>query len=193
MAAWGAGQPVSASGGGTSQEVQDLKKALEELRQQQTKQRLEALKQTAADLRLEAVERSLRDLRRAVEERRVGHPPSPLPPRGSPPVPLPPPKTGKPAPGPEGEAAASRAGVTVRLPAGAELFVDGVRCPLPPSGERTFDTPPLEGNGEYYYTLRAEVLRDGRRLTETRRVDFRPGQHVTVSFGDLGERVAALR
>jgi uncharacterized protein (TIGR03000 family) len=61
-----------------------------------------------------------------------------------------------------------------------------------PSDTRAFDTPELAPGQKYYYLLKAEVARDGRMIAQTRRVDFRSGERVTVSFDDLGAtRVSA--
>ncbi|MBA4067831.1 MAG: hypothetical protein C0501_29855, partial [Isosphaera sp.] len=59
------------------------------------------------------------------------------------------------------EAATDRATITVKLPAGASLYVDDKKSP---SAEpvRRFSTPPLPGGREFAYLMRAEVVRDGR-------------------------------
>jgi uncharacterized protein (TIGR03000 family) len=85
------------------------------------------------------------------------------------------------------EAVGAPARITVRLPADARLTVDGVDCPLT-SNMRSFDTPVLVPRQEFYYTLKAEVVRDGQPISQTRRVAFRSGQRVTVSFDDLESR-----
>lgn len=77
--------------------------------------------------------------------------------------------------------------ITVRLPAEARLFVNGLPCPLP-SDTRTFETPPLEAGREYTYTLQAQVKRDGENIVETKQAVFRAGEPVTVDFGDLRRR-----
>jgi uncharacterized protein (TIGR03000 family) len=82
--------------------------------------------------------------------------------------------------------------ITVRLPADARLSVDGVECPLT-SDMRAFDTPVLASGQKFYYLLKAEVVRDGRPIAQTRRVDFRSGESVIVSFEDLGTRVVTAR
>lgn len=92
----------------------------------------------------------------------------------------------------EGEAGSSPAQITVRLPADARLTVHGVACPLT-SDMRTFDTPSLPPGQTYYYLLKAEVVRDGRTIAQTRRVDFRSGQRVTVSFDNLGASLVTAR
>jgi len=86
------------------------------------------------------------------------------------------------------EAAARRAKeapahIKVRLPEDAQLYVHGVLCPLT-SDSRSFDTPKLEPGRKYLYLLRAEMERDGRKVTQTRRVVFRAGEDVTVNFDE---------
>jgi len=74
--------------------------------------------------------------------------------------------------------------ISVRLPEDARLYIDGVFCPLT-SDTRAFDTPKLEPGRKYLYVSRAELARDGRQRSETRRVIFRAGEQVTVNFEDL--------
>jgi len=91
-----------------------------------------------------------------------------------------------------GEHFSSPARITVHLPADARLTVHGVACPLT-SDTRTFDTPALEPGQKYYYLLKAEVVRNGRTLAQTKRVAFRSGERVTVSFADLGTNLVTAR
>ena len=58
---------------------------------------------------------------------------------------------------------------------------------------RTFQTPKLEPGRTYAYTLKAEVTRDGRTLSETRQVTLRAGKPVTVEFGEMGSALTASR
>jgi uncharacterized protein (TIGR03000 family) len=74
--------------------------------------------------------------------------------------------------------------LTVQLPESARLFVDNVACPQT-SSKRSFDTPKLEPGKTYYYTLRAELVRDGQTVSESRRVDVKAGKEINVSFGDM--------
>jgi uncharacterized protein (TIGR03000 family) len=83
----------------------------------------------------------------------------------------------------------NKARVTVRLPADARLFVDDVLCPLT-SGERTFTTPPLRTGRVYFYTLKAEVVRDGQTRSTSRRIDVEAGKELTVEFKDLPVQAA---
>ncbi len=63
--------------------------------------------------------------------------------------------------------------VTVKLPADARLYVDGVPCPLT-SATRSFDTPELDAGRSYYYTLKAEVVRDGETHAATSAWSWKP-------------------
>jgi uncharacterized protein (TIGR03000 family) len=75
--------------------------------------------------------------------------------------------------------------VTVTLPSDARLWVENVECPLT-SSIRSFDTPPLNANQKYYYNLKVEVARDGRKVSETQRVVITPGQEARVDFNSSG-------
>ena len=52
----------------------------------------------------------------------------------------------------------------------------------PQSPRRAFHTPELEKGQDYYYVLRAEVVRDGKPVSETRRVIVRAGETVQETF-----------
>jgi uncharacterized protein (TIGR03000 family) len=69
--------------------------------------------------------------------------------------------------------------VTVALPQGAKLFVDGEAKDVPPQGQ--FQTPELVKGAEYVYTFKAEL----NKQTQTQRVVFKAGQAVRVDFMDL--------
>lgn len=69
----------------------------------------------------------------------------------------------------------------VSLPAEARLTVDGSPT-TSTSGQRTFVSPPLQPGVDYYYTLRAEVQRDGQTVATTQRVQVRAGQDITVTL-----------
>ena len=45
-------------------------------------------------------------------------------------------------------------------------------------------TPALEPGKFYYYTLKAEVVRDGKALVETKKVFVEAGKEAFVDFGD---------
>jgi uncharacterized protein (TIGR03000 family) len=86
----------------------------------------------------------------------------------------------------------AKARVTVRLPADARLTIDDVVCPLT-SATRTFETPPLEPGRPYYYTLRAEVVRDGKPRAESQRVSVQAGKEARVDFQSLEATRTASR
>jgi len=85
-----------------------------------------------------------------------------------------------------------QAEVVVHLPADARLFVDNVPCPLT-SDTRTFKTPRLDPGKQYFYRLRAEVVRNGQTQSETVRVILNAGQQVRVEFANLTPVTTARR
>lgn len=80
--------------------------------------------------------------------------------------------------------------VTVKLPADAQLYVEGVLCPLT-TATRAFDTPELTAGQRYYYTLKAEVVRDGEKKAARKRVLVEAGKEITVEFKDLPVRTVS--
>jgi uncharacterized protein (TIGR03000 family) len=84
------------------------------------------------------------------------------------------------------------ANVVVRLPADARLYINGVVCPLT-SSTRSFDTPELQPGKSYYYTMKAELTRDGQTRSESQRVEVLAGKKVTVEFNKLPAEAAAAR
>jgi uncharacterized protein (TIGR03000 family) len=78
----------------------------------------------------------------------------------------------------------ARGTVVVKLPADATLYAEGRPLSLT-SGERTFVTPPLPTGRDYTYSFRAEYVRDGETISQSKRVAVRPGQSATVEFADL--------
>jgi uncharacterized protein (TIGR03000 family) len=75
--------------------------------------------------------------------------------------------------------------VLVELPDGARLFVDGKAVP-DATRQTSILTPPLEPGREYFYTLRAEITRDGQNYELSRRVVVTAGQSRTVVFPQPG-------
>ena len=80
-------------------------------------------------------------------------------------------------------AAGNAAKLTVDLPPGARLFVDNQ--PVNAAGVKTFNTPALVKGQAYYYTVRAELVRDGKPVSETRMVIVRAGETSRVAFPEL--------
>jgi uncharacterized protein (TIGR03000 family) len=86
---------------------------------------------------------------------------------------------------PENTSASGPAHLDVRLPAEAELWVDGKKTSQ--SGEtRKFTTPDLKPGQEYAYEMRAHWNGKDGKKEETRRVAFRAGQQVKVDFTKPG-------
>lgn len=96
----------------------------------------------------------------------------------------PPTETLAPAGGTRSAVASAVAHINVRLPADGRLLVDDVLCPRPGPGV-SFDTPALEPGRTYQYSVKAEVVRDGRTYTKSRRVTFGAGRTVSLDFSDL--------
>ncbi len=73
--------------------------------------------------------------------------------------------------------------VTVSLPQGAKLFVDGEAKDVPAHGQ--FQTPELIKGAEYVYMFKAELNADGSKQAQTQRVIFKAGEAVRVDFTDM--------
>jgi uncharacterized protein (TIGR03000 family) len=79
--------------------------------------------------------------------------------------------------------------VVVSLPPDAKLSFDD-KLTTSTNSLRTFVSPPLDRGKSYYYTLRAEVNRDGRDIVTTRRVAVRAGQETRINLEVPGQSVA---
>jgi uncharacterized protein (TIGR03000 family) len=82
-----------------------------------------------------------------------------------------------------------RAQLVVNLPADAKLTIEGMPT-TQTSSRRVFTSPPLEPGTPYYYTLKAEVVRNGQRMVATRDVTVRAGQTTTVTLDIPTEAVS---
>jgi uncharacterized protein (TIGR03000 family) len=82
--------------------------------------------------------------------------------------------------------------VTVRVPQDAKVYVDGVLCPIE-SGKSTFETPKLQAGRQYFYTIKAQMLRDGQNVSESRRVIVQAGKSTSVEFKEISNVQAARR
>jgi uncharacterized protein (TIGR03000 family) len=91
----------------------------------------------------------------------------------------------------EESAAPNRARMIVEVPSDAKLFIDDK--PMKTTNEkRSFSTPDLEKGETYYYEVRVEVMRDGKPLSETRKVIMKPGEVAKVNFKNI-ETTATAR
>jgi uncharacterized protein (TIGR03000 family) len=68
----------------------------------------------------------------------------------------------------------------------AEVWFDG-NATTQRGTERFFQSPPLQGDGRYQYTIKARWNRDGKNVEQERRVDVTPGRPVMVDF--RGEQI----
>jgi len=111
---------------------------------------------------------------------------------GAPPRPAP---SGEQAPPPKKEGTkgetSARARLVVRLPADAQLYIDD-NLMKSSSAQRTFVTPLLRPGQTYFYDLRADVIRDGKTVSLTRRVLLRPGDAVEAAFTDTDRPAATV-
>ncbi len=80
---------------------------------------------------------------------------------------------------------ADQAKITVKLPAGATLFVNGAKNERSES-VREFTTPKLKEGKKYNYTFKAEIVRNGLPEFEESKIEFQAGETLTVDFSQLG-------
>jgi uncharacterized protein (TIGR03000 family) len=59
------------------------------------------------------------------------------------------------------------------------------------SAQRTFVSPALETGAAYSYTLQAEIVREGRTVVETQRINVRAGETTRAAFGFSEQGVAS--
>jgi uncharacterized protein (TIGR03000 family) len=78
----------------------------------------------------------------------------------------------------------TRARLLVEVPADAKLFIDD-QLMKTTSEHRAFNTPVLDNGQTYYYELRAEVVRDGKPVSVTKRVTLKAGDVVQTKFGEM--------
>jgi uncharacterized protein (TIGR03000 family) len=110
--------------------------------------------------------------------------PSVAPPGKQAPEVVPPPKKE------DKSASLSQARLIVELPADAKLYVDD-RLMRTTSERRIYNSPLLEAGQTYYYILRAEVVREGQTLSDTKRVLVHAGDVIQASFRGLESAATA--
>ena len=89
----------------------------------------------------------------------------------------------------EVNAAQAPATLVVQVPAGAKLFIDDTPS-ASQAAVRSFVTPPLPTAKEFTYTLKAELIRNGKTLTESKQVTVRGGQETRATIDFPAEGVA---
>jgi uncharacterized protein (TIGR03000 family) len=112
-------------------------------------------------------------------------PGQPVPPPGRPPE-----KILKPGEEIKKEGSAAKgAKLIVDLPADAKLFIDD--RPMNVTTQHVvFMTPELQAGKTYYYDIRAEVVQNGKVVSDTKRVVFHAGDDLRESFARLGTSTA---
>ena len=75
--------------------------------------------------------------------------------------------------------------VVLKLPADAKLYINDTL--MEKTGTmRAFYSPPLDSGQDYIYDLRAEVVRGGKAVSETKQITIRAGEITRMDFCTLG-------
>ena len=111
-------------------------------------------------------------------------PPQEMPRKGPEKVPAP-----KPSGGEKEVAVPTPATIVVSLPAEAKLLIDDAAT-MSASNLRVFASPSLEPGKDFYYTLKGELVRDGRTLTTSQLVKVRAGEETRIELEFPAETVA---
>lgn len=162
-------------GADIQEDIQELKKSVQELRKQGTEARIDELHETIARLRERLVEEKLDELRRNIRELRnegIGY--------GSPPLPFPVPVM------PRSQPTERRAVISLRVPAGAAISVNDQPLALP--ANPVFVSPPLELGRDYFYDFKVSLLQDNKEVVRMKRLTVRPGEAVQLNYEDMEAR-----
>jgi uncharacterized protein (TIGR03000 family) len=76
--------------------------------------------------------------------------------------------------------------VSVTVPSGAKIYVNGMATTSTGSN-RQFISRGLKAGARYSYEVRAEIVRDGKTVTETKQVQLRAGENADLAFALSGE------
>jgi uncharacterized protein (TIGR03000 family) len=82
--------------------------------------------------------------------------------------------------------------LVVRVPVDARVYLNGRRTRPAHQAVRTFVTPKLNARSRYFFDVRAEITRDGRVRSQSRRVAVYAGSRVNVSFPALNKDRATV-
>jgi uncharacterized protein (TIGR03000 family) len=85
---------------------------------------------------------------------------------------------------PEASTGRIPASVVIKAPAEVKVTVNGQATALA-GMEQRFATPPLEVGRTYSYEMVATTTRDGKEMSQTRKVLVRAGEESRVDFTDL--------
>ena len=75
--------------------------------------------------------------------------------------------------------------VSVSVPANAKIFVNGLAT-TSIGAERQYVSRGLRAGAKYSYTVRAEIVRDGKTVTETQTVQLKAGETANLAFSFSG-------
>jgi uncharacterized protein (TIGR03000 family) len=81
--------------------------------------------------------------------------------------------------------------LNVNVPAEATIYVNGTQT-TSTGTQRQYISRGLSADNRYEYEIRAEMVRDGKTLTETKSVTLGPGQEVNLSFNFDGNKEAPV-
>ena len=76
--------------------------------------------------------------------------------------------------------------LTVNVPADAKVFVNGNQTSSA-GARRHYVSRGLQGGYKYAYEVRAEVVRDGRTIEETKTIELRAGENSRLAFDFAAE------
>ncbi|HEY7423055.1 MAG TPA: TIGR03000 domain-containing protein [Gemmataceae bacterium] len=155
------------------EDIRDLKREVEGLRQDQSQFRAEALKLVIAGLRQRLTDEKLDELRRDIRTLKYEEV-----------------VTGVPLhmPGVTSlEPVGNRTVVSLQVPAGATFYVNDKEVTLLTTNP-SFITPPLETGKDYYYDFKVTVTEDGKAVTRIKRVKVRAGGVVQLNYADMEAR-----
>ncbi len=94
------------------------------------------------------------------------------------------------APSEDKSAIPAPATIVVSLPADAKLTVDDAPT-VSTSANRVFVSPELQAGKDYHYTLKAEIVKDGKPVVITKKITVHAGEETVVSIEPTLETAAA--
>src|SRR5262245_19398585 len=97
---------------------------------------------------------------------------------------VPPPAPAKPGASPKDDGKGAR--LIIDVPAQAKLYIDG-QLSKSIAEQRQFSTPPLQSGQTYFYDLAVEVMKDGKPVTEEKRIVVRAGDEIRESFTNMAK------
>ncbi|HEY7328520.1 MAG TPA: TIGR03000 domain-containing protein [Gemmataceae bacterium] len=154
-------------------DIRDLKRAVAELREEQTQSRIDELKLVIHALQQRITDDKLDELRRDVmvlrHEGAMQH------------------MASRAYYMPAAESGIHRATVTIQIPSAATFVVNDKEVPVPPA-DPVFVTPPLEPGRDYFYDCKVTVKGDGKDVTKVKRVRVRAGEMVRINYNDMESR-----